>query len=118
MNNKQKAALNDLQEAIKANPGATMEQCMEGILGALQSISHIMFAVEFECANCCKTISGALLEDNFLFLDNIIFIFGDLKIKECSDKKRQEDLFFIAIPFDKITSFQIYERSCYCPVAE
>lgn len=118
MNNKQKAALNDLREAMKANPIANMEQCMQGVLGAMQCISDIMFAVEFECGGCCKTVSAELDEADFVFLGSVLLIFGDLKLKECSSKKNKQEIFFIAIPVDKISSFEIFERSCFCPLAE
>ncbi|WP_303859970.1 hypothetical protein [Alkalibaculum bacchi] len=119
MDNRQKAVLNDFREAIKGNPGANMQQCMQGVLGAMQSLGDLRFAIEFECGGCCKTVSAELGDvDFFDFFDGVLLIFGDLKLKECCDKVSKKDIFLIIIPLDKISSFEVFERSCYCPIAE
>ena len=98
MNNRQKAALNDLQEAMRANPGANMQQCMQGVLGTLQSLGDLRFAIEFECGGCCKTVSAELEDvDFFDFFDGVLLIFGDLKLKECCDKGSKKDILTKAI---------------------
>ena len=120
MNNKQKTIFNDLQEMMNENPGDNTQQCMQGVLGTMQSIGELRFAIEFECGDCCKTISGELDETEFVFLNGVLLLFGELQLKECCDKsvRTKKEILLIIIPLDKISSFEVFERSCYCPVTE
>ena len=120
MKNRQCVIMNDLQEMLRSCSGAGPGR-LEDVMGILQNFNDIRIAIEFKCGECCKTVSNG----RFIFPIPVgetvlILLFpegsDELYLKECCcGKVVKKELEFIVIPFDKISSFEFYEESCYTP---
>lgn len=120
MKNRQGVIMNDLQEMLKNCPETGPER-LEGVMGILQNFSDIRIAIEFKCGESCKTVSNG----RFIFPIAVggtilILLFpegnDELCLKECfCGKVVRKELEFIVIPYNRISSFEFYEESCYSP---